>query len=603
MFGPSLVFEIRIRLFKISSALYFAIFLLLSFFLAIIFGDAFQGLTVDFGFSNKIALNSPVMINYLISMTGYFGMLIAAPIFGQSICKDYESEFNQILFTKPIKKGFYFFTRFLASLISVLVILSSAGFGIWLATHMPFVNRSLLIQNHFSFYLTPYLIVLLPNMLFWGGIFIAIASLFKKMSTVYVANIILLIGHMISVILLADLDNHFFAAILDPLGSVSLQEIVRYWSIIEQNTQVIPLSGIFLYNRLLWTSIGSLLLFIAYFAFNPYKLIKEKKKDTLSLCYPLSIEPKIHQKTESFRGFFLTAFSEFRQAFLSIHFLLILLCGILFLVLCSSQVGKIFGTRTLPVTYQVLDMTKNSFQLFMIILTVYYAGELVWKDRERSFFEIVDSKPISNLYLYGTKLFSLIFLQIFFATLILVTGLLIQISKKYYFFELDVYFQSLFIYFLLPNLFTCIFSLFIQTISKSKFIGHSIVIFVFAFTSFISSMGFNHKLYLLGELPIPNYSDMNQFGSSFYSFMIFALYWGLFFLILANLTILSWLRGVVGTWKTRLNECKTRIRKIHKVVFSTTSCCWILLGSFIFYNTNILNDYKTPVLVREAIIG
>lgn len=593
MFESSLVFEIRIRLFKISSVLYFAIFFLMSFFLAIVFGDAFQGITVNFGFSNKIVLNSPVMINYLISMTGYFGMLIAAPIFGQSICKDYESGFSQILFTKPIKKSLYFFTRFLASLISILVILSSAGFGIWLATHMPFVNRSLLIQNHFSFYLTPYLTTILPNMLFWGCIFIAIASLFKKMSAVYVASIVLLIGHMISGMLLADLDNRFVAAMLDPLGSISLQEVIRYWSITEQNTRVIPLSGVFLYNRVLWTSVGSLLLLIAYSVFNPYKLVKEKNKNTTSLCYSFSSETEIHQKTNSLRGFFLIAFSEFRQAFLSIHFLLILLCGILFLVFCSSQVGKIFGTETLPVTYQVLDVTKGSFQLFMMILTIYYAGELVWKDREKSFFEIVDSKPVSNLYLYGTKLFSLIFLQIFFASLVLVIGILIQISKKYYLFELDVYFQSLFIYFLLPNLFICLFSLFAQTISKSKFIGHSIVIFVFAFISFISSLGFNHKLYLLGGLPIPNYSDMNHFGSSFYSFVMFALYWGLFFLMLASFTVLSWLRGVIGTWKNRLKECKTRIRKIHKTVFSTACCCWILLGGFIFYNTNILNDYQT----------
>ena len=362
MFILSLLFEIRIKLRKISSAVYFAIFFLSSFIMAIVFGDAFQWMTVDFGFSNKLAINSPVMINHLVSMTGYLGMVIAAPIFGQSICRDYESEFSQIIFTKPIKKGFYFFTRFLSSLISVLIILSSSGFGIWVATHMPFVNRSLLIQNHFSFYLTPYLTIILPNMFFWGSIFIAIASLLKKMSAVYVASIMLLLVNMISGMLLADLDNRFFSAILDPLGSVSLRENIQFWSIEEQNTRIIPLSGVFLYNRILWTSVGSFLLLIAYYAFNPYKFLKEKKKNITSLRCSLSTEPKIHQKTKSLRGFFLIAFSEFRQAFLNIQFLLILLCGILFLILGSSQVGKIFGTGTLPVTYQVLDVAKGSFQ-------------------------------------------------------------------------------------------------------------------------------------------------------------------------------------------------------------------------------------------------
>ncbi|NGX39283.1 MAG: hypothetical protein KR126chlam1_00606 [Chlamydiae bacterium] len=598
----SLWFEIRNRLCKISSVVYFALFFSMSFLLVILLGDAFQGMTVNFGFSSKLAVNSPVFINYLITMIGYFGVLIAAPIFGHSICKDYELEFSQILFTTPIKKAFYFFIRFLASLISILVILSSAGFGIWLATHMPFVNQSLLIQNQFSFYLTPYLTTILPNMFFLGSIFIAIASFFKKMSPIYVTSIVFLVGNLIAKVLFSDLDNRFFSAMLDPFGFISLNEVTRYWSIAEQNTRVIPLSGVFLYNRVFWASFGSLILLMGYSLFNPYELVKEKKKNTATPCYSFSSEPEIHQETKSLRGFFLIAFSEFRQAFLNIQFLLILLCGILYLVFGSSFVGKFWGTETLPVTYQVLDVTKDSFQLFILILTVFYAGELVWKDREKSFYEIVDSKPVSNFYLYCTKLFSLIFLQIFFAALILVTGILIQISKGYYFFELDVYFQSLFIYFLLPNLFICFFSLFAQTISKSKPIGHSIVILGFAFISFIPSLGFDHKLYLLGELPIPEYSDMNQFGSSFYSFIMFALYWGLFYLMLASLTILSWLRGSLGTWKDRLKECKNRIRPTHKAIFSTTCCCWILLGAFIFYNTNILNDYKTSsVATKETV--
>ena len=594
MFGSSLLFEIRIKLVRISTWVYFSIFFFLSFFLAILFGDAFQTMTVSFGFSNKLALNSPVMINHLVSMTGYFGMIIAAPIFGQSICKDYELGLSQIIFTKPIKKSFYFFSRFLASLISVLIIFSSSGFGVWFATYMPFVNKSLLIKNNFAFYLTPYLTTILPNMVFLGSLFIAVASLLKKMSAVYVASIILFLAHIIAGMLLADLDNQFFAAILDPLGSVSLQEVVKFWSVAEQNARIIPLSGVFLYNRIIWTGIGSFLLLIAYYTFNPYKFLKEKKKDASLLCNSFSSKPKVNQKTKSLKGFFLIALSEFRQAFLNVKFLLILLCGILFLVLVSSQVGKIYGTRTFPVTYQVLDITRSSFQLFITILTVYYAGELVWKDRDKSFFEIIDSKPVSNLYFYATKLFSLIFLQIFFAVLIFVTGILIQIVNKYYFFELGVYFQSLFVYFLIPNLFICVLALFAQTISKSKFIGHSIVIFNLVFTSFItSSLGFNHKLYLLGKLPIPVYSDMNQFGSSSNSFMLFAFYWGCFFIMLAILTVLSWLRGVAGTWKVRLKEIRTRIRKVHKAMLLTSCSCWILSGSLIFYNTNVLNDYKT----------
>ena len=83
MFIKLLGFEIKDRLFRRSSLVYFIVYFTLAFFMAITFAGAFKNANVNFGFSNKLAMNSPIIINLLTSMLGFFGLLMTAPLFGQ----------------------------------------------------------------------------------------------------------------------------------------------------------------------------------------------------------------------------------------------------------------------------------------------------------------------------------------------------------------------------------------------------------------------------------------------------------------------------------------------------------------------------------------
>ena len=173
----------------------------------------------------------------------------------------------------------------------------------------------------------------------------------------------------------------------------------------------------------------------------------------------------------------------------------------------------------------------------------------------------------------------MIFIQIFLLLVILVCCVLIQIFKGYYFFEWNVYFQSLFLYSLPSNILMCIFALFIQTISKNKYIGHFIIILYYMFLIWMPSFGLDHRLYLIGVLPDEIYSDMNKFGNSFFPFVTFTIYWGLFYFGIALLTILFWKRGEILTWKDRLTEFKSRIKLNHKILFlyQLFSCFFLLI--------------------------
>lgn len=605
MFLNLLCFEIKDRTWRLSSLVYFLVYFALSYMLAITFAGAFKGASVSFGLSNKLALNSPIVLNYLTCLVGYMGLLITAPIFGQSINKDFENKFSQILFTSPLKKSTYFFVRFIGSLVSTLLILSSISCGLWIATLMPFIDRSLITDSQFYFYLAPYLTNVIPNTLIFGAVFIAVVSIFKKMAPVYIASISVFTGWLISQSLSSDLENKFVAAMIEPLGLEASSQVIRYWSVVEQSTQIIPITGVFFYNRLLWGTIGLLFLGMAYFSFNPFKLPKEKMKKTNEKNPLASFGdingkiPKVSLNPESFNVFLGLAKSEFKQAFSNLYFLMILLCGILYIFSISGQVGKIYGTETLPVTYHVLEIIGGSFSLFVVILTTFYAGELVWKDRDNHFYELVDSKPISNLYLYLSKLLSLILVQLFLSVVILICCVLIQIFKGYFNFEWDVYFQHLFIYSFPSKLMICVLALFIQSLSANKYIGHSIIILHYILLIWLPSLGLDHYLYLIGQIPKASYSDMNRFGTSGLAFAVFGLYWAMFHAGLAATTILIWRRGAIQNIKTTLAEMKRRLSIGYKSFLAISFGSWVLVGSFIYYNTNILNVYETKAEIEQ----
>ncbi len=464
---------------------------------------------------------------------------------------------------------------------------------------MPFVDRTLVAESHFWFYLAPYITNLIPNIIVFGGLFIAFVAVFKKMAPVYLASIAVFTGWLISQSLTTDLENKFIAALIDPLGLEAASQIVRYWSLAEQTSKVIPMNGVFLYNRPLWAMIGFVFLLGAYLLFDPFRVLKEKKR-TLAESAPNLPFNKIKNFIVPFKFqpnpskvFFGLAWSEFKQAFSNIYFLMVLLCGIVYIFSISGQIGKFFGTETLPVTYDVLEVIGGSFGLFIVILTSFYSGELIWKDREQHFFELVDSKPVSNVQLYLSKLLSLCLIQIFLSVVILICCALIQVFKGYYNFEWEVYFQHLFIYALPARFMVCVLALFIQNIASHKYMGHSFVILYFVLLIWMPSLGLDHHLYLVGQVPRASYSDMNKFGTSAWPFLVIGLYWAFFHLGLAVLTVLLWRRGTDSNLKTTLKEFKRRIQFRDKLVLLVSVSGWSLTGGFLYYNTNVLNSYET----------
>src|SRR5262249_58464854 len=50
------------------------------------------------------------------------------------------------------------------------------------------------------------------------------------------------------------------ASRLDPLGAAAFEHATKYWTVSEKNTSILPITGILLWNRLLWTGVAAAIL-------------------------------------------------------------------------------------------------------------------------------------------------------------------------------------------------------------------------------------------------------------------------------------------------------------------------------------------------------
>src|SRR5262249_839792 len=66
----------------------------------------------------------------------------------------------------------------------------------------------------------------------------------------------------------ADVPLSGLVGLLDPFGGNAVGYLTQYWTPFQRNTQLVPLTGVLLWNRLLWFSLGAAILVFPYFRFS-----------------------------------------------------------------------------------------------------------------------------------------------------------------------------------------------------------------------------------------------------------------------------------------------------------------------------------------------
>ncbi len=598
------LYEIKYRFRQISTHLYFGIMFLFGFFMVNAIGGVFDGVNMAVaGSGTNLLVNSPYVTFAIISTLSTIGVMITASFMGQSVYKDFQHNVEPLMFTTPITKGQYLGGRFLGGFVMNLYVFAAIGLGPMIASFMPWLEPDFFGPFRLATYVHPYYTVVIPNLLFTGAIFFSIAALTRKMLPNYVGGVVLLVGYMLAVSLLSDMDNDIIAGLIDPFGSIAFSDFTEYWTLAEQNANLIPMEGIVLYNRLLWVGVGLLLTLLMFWKFSfSHKSRGARKRKLTKSKTEVSVPGSLLQLPEArrsfslgmhFKQFFSVASREFWNIVRDVYFYAILGAGIMFLILSAMQVGKIFGTTTYPVTYTVLDLLGGSFALFMLIIIIFYAGELVWRERDLKSHQIYDSLPVPNWVPYASKFTALAMVCVILLSVVMVVGMMTQAFRGYFNFEVGLYITELYGFQLIDYILLCVLAITVQVIVNHKYMGHMVMVIYYLFNIFMDQMGLEHTLYDYGSDVGSPYSDMNKYGHFAASFSVFKLYWAAFAVLLACLTNLLWVRGQEGRLKWRFSLAKLRLTRPVITQMALSVMVFFVAGGFIFFNTNILNTYET----------
>lgn len=604
-------FELKFRFKSVSTYVYLAIWFAFSF--LCIASENFGPIAAGNG---KVFLNGPYANLFNDTYACFFGLIIIGAIFGTSILRDFQRDTTQLLFTKPISKFAYLGGRWAGSFVVTAFTFSGLMFGELLGTLAPWADRTRIAPTNLWWILQPFLFVVLVQIFFIGSLFFAVAALTRRIFIVYLQGAGLLIVYLLGLAAFQATRSteRFWPGILDPVGVLLSDAVTRYWTVAEKNTLLYSWSlhsanGVFLYNRLLWIAFG-LLCLGALWKFFPMSL-EALTVRTSSRRARLALEQD--EELKPVRSLAVASIPRVQQIFgyrtviaqyLSLAHLRIQnvvrdvpFWVLLVLMACVAlnnghYAGRVEGINVWPVTYLMLQAVEGGAVLFFYIVATFYAGELIWRERDTRFEGIHDALPMSEITDWLSKLTALCVVELALLTVAGLCGIIMQTIAGYYHYELLQYVQELYVITFPQVLTFALFAMFVQTIVTNKFVGHAIVIGIFVMQPVLFNFGWENTLYLFGAIPSYTYSDMNGYGHFVQPLLWSIIYWLSVTAFLGVLSIGLARRGAETTFRARL-----RMLRQNAPGLAPFAAVFLLLavgsGGWFYYNAHVLNEYLT----------
>ena len=551
--------------------------------------------------------NAPYIIAQAQLVLSIFYMFVTTAFVANVIVRDDDTAFGPIIRSTRITKFDYLYGRFLGSFLIAAIGFLAVPLGLWLGSLMPWVDPETLGPARLAFYLQPYLVLALPNILVTSAIFFALATVTRSIMATYLGVVAFLILWVVINTSLAS--NPAFQqalAIGEPFGQTATGWATRYWTASERNSQLVDLAGLVLWNRLLWIGIAALFLGLAHAGYRfadkgiskrqrrQQRLLAQVQEPVTATLATLAARPVPRHDAQASRAmFFARTWFEMRQVFRSPAFVVLMILGIFNTVGALWFGGDRYGTQVYPATFTLIPILKGAFAIIPIIIAIYYGGELVWRDRDRKIHEIIDSTPLPNWAFAVPKTLAVSMVLLAALAISVIASLAVRLIKGFDDVHLDQYLLWYLIPFGFDMVLVAILSVFVQALSPSKYLGWGIMTLYIVATIVFPSVGLEHNLYLYGAHPDEPLSAMNGAGIYWIAGWWFRLYWGAVAVILLVAAHLLWRRGSETRLEPRIRLAGARLRGAPGAIAGAALAVAVITGGWIFYNTNVLNEYRT----------
>jgi len=618
LFWEFFTFELKFRFKSLSTYVYFLVWLAFSF--LDVASESFGPINNGNG---KILLNGPYANAYNDLGVALFGVIILAAIFGTSILRDFQRDTYQILFAQPISKFSYLGGRWAGSFVTAVFVFAAVLPGTFLGTLAPWADHSRIGANHLWFYLQPFLSILVVQIFFIGSLFFVIAALTRKIFVVYLQGAALFMIYVIGITVFSATRSleRFWSGIFDPVGLILLDDVTRYWTVIEKNTLLVTWSpslanGVFLYNRLMWIAVGIVALGIGWILFpmsvealtarsqgkraaraKQQELAEERPVRSLVPARMPAVERSFTAATTVAQFMSLTGL-RLKNILRDIPFWGIVALLIALGINNGHYAGRVADRNVWPVTYLMLQSVEGSALLFLYIVATLYAAELIWREKDTHFDGIHDALPVGEATDWLSRLSAIVVVEAGLLALAACVGIFMQTIAGYHHYELGQYFKELYVI-SLPQIITfTLLALFVQTLVSNKFLGHGIVIGIFVLMPILYNFGWENSLYLIGQTPSYTYSDMNGYGHFVPALFWSITYWLAIAAVLGVASVALAQRGAEDSLGARMRSALHRAPQLAPVAIAFAL---IAAGSgwWFYYNAHVLNEYLNSKARRD----
>jgi len=376
MFGTVFRFELAYWFKRPLTLLFFVLFFLMAFFSTA--SDAFLGIA-----GGQIHRNAPFVLASAMGILTAIGQVITTAIAGTAVLRDAQLGTEEMLFTTQLTKTGYLLGRFAGAFVIVLVIYFALPIGLLVGTLMPWVPADKLGPVTIAGAFQPFFVIALPNLLFASALLFAIGAFTRKLFAVYITGILLLAAWQVTQQIVGHLDKLTLASLIDPFALTTTNTVIRYWSVAEKNTQLVPFSGVLLQNRLIWIAIALSLfaLVLVLFRLRLQHDGRARRKARGAAIAPAGAATPmpvvtLHYNTASWiRAFFAQSRFHFRSIIREAPFLAISVICVINLMVGAWYTAHPDDSAIWPVTSAIAPVVANSVFIFVVLLATLYGAQ------------------------------------------------------------------------------------------------------------------------------------------------------------------------------------------------------------------------------------
>ena len=450
----------------------------------------------------------------------------------------------------------------------------------------PLIDAETLGPIRPQYYLQPFIVFTVVNVLFVTAFFTLIAGLTQNRVLVLVSAIGLFFLSLMTALLPVLDGPKWIEALADPFGSLAYELDTGFWSQDERNTRLLPLTGYVGLNRLFWGAISLATLGLVFGRFKrglvtgKTKLKRDKAVLGTGLAYS-GVKQKFGLMADLTALRTRTKF-EFLTTVRSVPFLILAsLAGALFTLLIVITV--FFSPQKLiPTSMFMSAIGFTSLLIPMILIISFFSAELVFRDKGAKFNELLDSTNVSNWTLLVSKWLALMGVVTLLCTIGMVIGIIIQLMTNSPPVNIGLYLKYTYLNQLPNYLFLVSLAMIVQTFVPNRIVGMLATAgAIIVVETILGRLPFYHPLIGFGGRSPGGLSEISPYNNWVY-FRWFNFYWGMFTLAFGVLSMWLWRRGLQTGLLSRFRSIKNNMSLASGGIMALAIAGFIGSGVYIY---------------------